>query len=72
MIIIGYNWYYEFWILNISVMSNSFGTTLLSREVMFSDWVLRACLIIVGDREVFIYLIVLDMNEYKIILGYSN
>ena len=69
MNIIGYDWNYEFWILDISMMSTSFGTILPSRKVMYSDRVLRACLIIMDDRELFTDLIVLNMDEYEIILG---
>ena len=50
-------------------MSTPFGTTFPSGEVMYSDRVLRACPIIVDDRELFVDLIVLDMDEYEIILG---
>ena len=50
-------------------MSTPFGTTLPSGEVMYSDRVLRACPITVDDRELLADLIVLDMDEYEIILG---
>ena len=36
---------------------------------MYSDRVLRACPITVDDRELFVDLIMLDMDEYEIILG---
>ena len=36
---------------------------------MYSDMVLRACPITVDDRELFADLIVLDMDEYEMILG---
>ena len=49
-------------------MSTPFGTTIPSGEVMYLDGVLRYCPIIVDDRELFTDLIVLDMNEYEIIL----
>ena len=41
-------------------MSIPFGTTLPSREVMYSDMVLRVCTIMVDDREFFADLIMLD------------
>ena len=44
-------------------MSTPFGTTLPSGEVMYSDRVLKACPITVDDRELFAYLIVLDIDE---------
>ena len=50
-------------------MSTPFGTTLPSGEIMYSDRVLRACPIVVDDRELFANLIVIDMNEYEIIIG---
>ena len=50
-------------------ISTLFGTTLPSEEVMYSNKILRACPIVVDDRELFIDLIVLDMDEYEIILG---
>ena len=50
-------------------MSTPFGTTLSSREVMYSDRILRACPIIVDDRKLLADLIVLYMIEYEIILG---
>ena len=53
----------------IDQMSTPFGATLPSGEIMYSDKILRACPIIVDDRELFADLIVLDMNDYEIILG---
>ena len=50
-------------------MSTLFCTTLPSREVMYSEKILRACPIVVDDRVLFADLIVLDMNDYEIILG---
>ena len=50
-------------------MNIPFGTTLLYGEVMYSNRVLRACPITVDDRELFTDLIVLDTDEYEIILG---
>ena len=53
----------------VDQMSTPFGATLPSGEVMYSDKILRAYPIVVDDRELFAYLIVLDMNDYEIILG---
>ena len=53
----------------IDQMSTPFGATLPSGEVMYSDKILRACPIVVDDRELIADLIVLDMNDYEIILG---
>ena len=39
------------------------------KRVMYTDRVLRVCPIVVDDREFFVDLIVLDMDEYEIILG---
>ena len=50
-------------------ISTPFSATLPSGEVMYLDRVLRACPIVVDDRELFADLIVLDMDEYEIILG---
>ena len=50
-------------------MNTPLGITLPSGEVMYSNKVLRACPIIVDDRELFVDLIVVDINEYEIILG---
>ena len=49
-------------------MSTPFSTTLPSREVLYSDRVLRVCSSTVYDRKLFADLIVLDMDEYKMIL----
>ena len=54
---------------SLDQMSIPFDTTLPSGEVMYSDRVLRAFPIIVDDRELFAYLIVLNMDEYGIIPG---
>ena len=54
---------------SLDQMSTPFGITLSSGKVMYSDRVLRACPIIVDDKELFADLIVLDMDEYEIILG---
>ena len=53
----------------IDQMSTPFGATLPSGEVMYSDNILKACSVMVVDRELFADLIVLDMNDYEIILG---
>ena len=50
-------------------MSTPFGTILPSGEVMQSDSVLRACPIVVDNRELFVDLIVLDMDKYEIIFS---
>ena len=50
-------------------MSTPFGAILPYGEDMYSDKILRACPIIVDDRELFADLIMLDMNDYEIILG---
>ena len=50
-------------------MSTPFGTTLPFGKVMYLDRILRSCLIIVDDKELIEDLIVLDIDEYKIILN---
>ena len=50
-------------------MSTPFGTTISYGKIMYSDGVLRTCPIIVDDRELFVELIVLNMDEYENILS---
>ena len=50
-------------------MSTLFCTALPSGEVIYSDKNLRDCPVMVEDRELMADLIVLDMDDYEIILG---
>ena len=50
-------------------MSTPFDTTLPSGDVMNLGRILRACLLTVDGRELLTELIVLDMDEYEIILS---
>ena len=39
------------------------------KKVLYSDMVLKTCFITVEDKELSVDLIVLDMDEYEVILG---
>ena len=45
-----------------------YSVSLLSGELMNSGQILRGCTILVGGRELYVDLIVLDMVDYKVIL----
>lgn len=46
-----------------------YSVTLPSRVVLQSTLILRACLIIIEGRELYVDLIMLDMSNYEVILG---
>ena len=53
----------------LRTLEDTFLTTLPSGEIMPSDHMLQAVLIRIANRELYCNLIVLDMQDYDIILG---
>lgn len=47
----------------------SYSVTIPSRDVQQTNLIVRACVILIENRELYANLIVLDMKDYDIILG---